>query len=416
MVSPTPRAAVVLGAAAATAVIIGVPLALLAMAAIIAATVVDGWFLRGRPAATRRLPDILPRGHATPYRVTVAHRPGLRVHVKQPMPPEVRAEPSEAGGDLVGFLVAHRRGSHAVPPIVARVHGPLGLTQRDFSIDGDASLVVYPDVVGGRRLSRAAVRERFRTQGRRRRGTLGLGTEFESVREYAPDDDIRLVNWTATQRLGRPMTNQYRVEQDRDVICVLDLGRLMGAPLGAHTRLDAAVDAVTAVAYTADELGDRAGVVAFNTAVVRNLPPRRRGADQVVRAIYDLEPTSAESDYEAAFRVIGQAKRAFVIVFTDLLEDTAAVPLLEAMPIIGRKHSVIVAGSRDADLSSAIAEPPRQEYDVYRAVVAVDALEAKRRVIGRLRHLGVDVIDAAPGLLPEQCVDAYLAAKARARV
>ena len=37
---------------------------------------------------------------------------------------------------------------------------------------------------------------------------------------------------------------QYRVEQDRDVVCVMDSGRLMGAPLGDGTRLDFAVDAV----------------------------------------------------------------------------------------------------------------------------------------------------------------------------
>ena len=44
------------------------------------------------------------------------------------------------------------------------------------------------------------------------------------------------------------MSNQYRIEQDRDVVCLLDAGRLMAAPLGDArdaTRLDAAVDAVT---------------------------------------------------------------------------------------------------------------------------------------------------------------------------
>ena len=47
---------------------------------------------------------------------------------------------------------------------------------------------------------------RFRHEGRRSRGPLGLGTEFESVRDYLPDDDIRQVNWRATERLGRPMS------------------------------------------------------------------------------------------------------------------------------------------------------------------------------------------------------------------
>ena len=54
---------------------------------------------------------------------------------------------------------------------------------------------------------------------------VGLGTEFETVRDDQADDDVRQVNWAATARTGRPMSNQYRVEQDRYVVCVLDCGR-----------------------------------------------------------------------------------------------------------------------------------------------------------------------------------------------
>ena len=58
--------------------------------------------------------------------------------------------------------------------------------------------------------------------GASRRGPLGLGTEFESVRDYLPDDDIRQLNWrAASERTGRPMSNQYRIEHDRDVVVLL---------------------------------------------------------------------------------------------------------------------------------------------------------------------------------------------------
>ena len=126
-------------------------------------------------------------------------------------------------------------------------------------------------------------RGRFREPGQRTRGPLGLGTEFESVREYLPDDDVRQINWLATSRMGRPMSNQYRVEQDRDIVCVLDVGRLMAAPIGKLTRLDAAVDAVTAVAFVADDVGDRIGLVAFDREIRRRLTTRRRGAARSCR-------------------------------------------------------------------------------------------------------------------------------------
>ena len=136
----------------------------------------------------------------------------------------------------------------------------------------------------------------------RTRARLGLGTEFETVREYSPDDDVRQINWMATSRVGRPMSNQYRVDENRDLLCMVDGGRLMAAPLAGGTRLDVALDAVAALAVAADDAGDRVGAMAFDSAVRRVLAPRRRGAEAVVRALYDLEPVTEESAYEQAFQ------------------------------------------------------------------------------------------------------------------
>jgi uncharacterized protein (DUF58 family) len=212
------------------------------------------------------------------------------------------------------------------------------------------------------------------------------------------------------------MSNQYRVEQDRDVVCMLDAGRLMAAPLGDRTRLDATIDAATAVALVADEVGDRAGVIAFDDRVRRRLPPARGGGDAVVRAVFDVEPTMVDSDYELAFRAVGSGKRAFVLVLTDLLEEAAAQPLLDAMPVLARRHAVVVAGVTDPDLEQMVHALPRSPADVYTAAVALDVLDARARVAAQLRRAGADVVEARPDLLPNACVGAYLRAKARARL
>ena len=33
------------------------------------------------------------------------------------------------------------------------------------------------------------------------------------------------------------MSNQYRVEENRDLVCVVDTGRLMASPVGAMSRV-----------------------------------------------------------------------------------------------------------------------------------------------------------------------------------
>lgn len=412
--SPTPRAALLLAALAPTALVLPVWVVGLAAAAILGAVAGDALFVRPRIAVDRRVPPILARG--VPAKLALVAEPARgRVRLRQPATADLRIDQPEGDGSIETTVVGRRRGRHTLPAPAARVTGPLGLG-RWFQRPGeDVTLLVYPDLPAARRLATAVRRGRFRLEGRAR-GPLGLGTEFESVREYQPDDDVRQVNWRATERLGRPMSNQYRVERDRDVICVVDCGRLMAAPLEDRTRLDAAVDAAVAVAAVADAISDRCGAIAFDAQVRRRVEPRRGGAVRVVSALFDLEPVAVDSDYEAAFATLGDAKRAWVLVLTDLLEETAALPLLDAVPMLARRHAVAVATATDVDLQRLTGEPPSLPADVYRAAVALDVAAARGRVVAKLRRAGVDVIEAPPSGLGAACVRSYLRAKARALV
>jgi len=338
------------------------------------------------------------------------------VQVRQPTPPDVSVEPFAGGAPLTGQLVARRRGRHRLPPVVVRLTGPLGLGRWDHQGAGETEVRVYPDVPAARRLALAVRRGLLQGASRRTRGPLGLGTEFESIREYSPDDDVRQVNWAATQRFERPMSNQYRVDQDRDVVCVVDTGRLMTAPVGDRTRLDAALDAVVAVALTADVVGDRCGAVAFDQEVHRQIAPRRANGEAVVRGVFDLEPRPVDSDYELAFHVAGRAKRSLVLVFTDLLDESAARSLVEAVPVLARRHAVVVAGVTDPDIEAFVRTPPSTPADVYRAAVAIDVLAARAGVAASLVRAGAEVVEAPPAELAAVCVDVYMRLKSRVRV
>lgn len=408
-----------LAAVALAALVVPVPLAALGALALVGAWIADARALREAPALERRAPAVLSRGvPAELVAEPVARRraSGNRLRIRQPLPPDLRLGPQDAPGRLAGALIGRRRGRHELPPLAARTEGPLGLARRDHRVGDAQAVLVYPDLQAAARVVQAVRSGTFGNEGRTRRGPLGLGTDFESVRDYVPDDDVRQVNWRATARLGRPMSNQYRIEQDRDVVCVLDSGRLMAAPLGDRTRLDVTVDAATAVCLVADELGDRSGTVAFDSELRRRVSPRRDGGRTVVRALFDLEPSTADSDYELAFRTVGAGKRAWVLVLVDLVEEAAARPLLEAMPVLVRRHAVAVASPLDAELLAFVSTPPERPRDVYGAGVALEVLAARERVAHSLRGAGAQVIEAPADRLGAACVDAYLRAKSRGRV
>ncbi len=376
---------------------------------------------RGRAPPAPRAPDgsahALTRGRDELRVETDADTPG-RVEIRQARPADVEIEPSAGRGTLTARVTAHRRGKAVLPPVTARCRGPLGLGRCTFTGEGEAPLLVYPDVVAAHRLVVALRRGQFRDPGLRARGPLGLGTDFESVRDYLPDDDVRQINWTASQRTGRPMSNVYRIEQDRDVVCLLDAGRLMAAPL----------DAAHHSPRRRGRRGDhgRSGRRRARRPVRRDRSSTARSGRSCGRVaaaaarscapILDAEPTGVDSDYDLAFRTVSGGKRALILVFTDLVDTAAARALVASVPVLTRRHAVIVASVRDPDLDSAQRRVPTTTRDVYAAAVAIDVLEERRRVAARLEHAGARVVDAPAAALGEACVRAYLRLKARARL
>lgn len=414
-VSPTGRSIALLGALALTALVAPAPIVVVGVILVVAGVIVDAWWVRRAPAVSRHASRELVRGVPVPFVAQVESRPAVRVRVRQPQTADLRLTPAEAEGSLIGEIVATARGNHVLDPLVVRSTGPLGLASWTHRLLEPEELTAHADLPGARRLAAAVAAGTFRDPGLRR-GPLGLGTDFETVRDYTPDDDIRHLNWRATERTGRAMVNQYREDTERDLWCLVDCGRLLASPVEDRTRLDAALDAVAAVAAVADVVGDRVGAVAFDSEIQRVVRPRRSNASALTRLLDDLQPRVVDSDYQAAFARVGSAKRSLVIVFTDLLDEAAARPLLAAVPVLSRRHAVLVAGTDDPDLTRAVTAAPVGRRDLAEAGVAATILAERDQVRTRLSGAGAVVVDAPVDQLASRCVAAYLRLKATARI
>lgn len=415
--SVTPRLAGVLAVCALIALLLPHWVALFALFLVAGVLCADVLLARRSLSARRSFATNLSRGVPSALSISVTHAAG-RVQVRQPLPPDLRAEPSVAVGDELHSQVrALRRGRHVLPAVAIAADGPFGLGRWLHRDCGDQAVTVYPDLPAAWRLVHSMRRGGFADPGRVIRGPLGLGTEFESVREYRPDDDIRQVNWRASARTGQPMSNNYRVEQDRDIICCVDTGRLVASPIGDATRLDIAFDAVVALAMVADEMGDRCGLVAFADTVRRVVAPGRKGSRAVIDGCVDLEPLLVDSDFEAAFQRIGGGKRSLVLVLTDLIEPSAARPLVEAIPVLTRRHAVVVAGVEDPDLQAlADGGAAGDAVSAAQATIARDLLHDRDAVMAQLRRAGAMVVTAPPEHFTVACVNAYVRSKQRARI
>lgn len=410
--TPTLRAVGLLAVAALSALVVPAVVAVLLMAAVVAVTVADALVVRRPPTVHRHIPTHLSRGVVVPAVVDVDT--GLPVVVHQPGTAGVRLEPSTAPGHLDASVIPSLRGRHLLGPVAVRVTGPFRMGAWFHRVGEPLTVDVYPDLPAAARIATDVRRGRFAVDGRHRRGPLGLGTELESVREYQPDDDIRHVNWAATLRVGRPMSNQYRTEQDRSVVCLVDLGRLMATPVGDRTRLDVALDAAVALAAVADAVGDRIGVIAFDDRIRRRLTPRRDGGRALIESTWDLQPVPTDADYDLAFHLAADMKRSLVVIFTDLLDQVAARPLVAAVPVLTRHHAVTVASVSDPTIGEILRRPPTDLQDATEAGVAAELEAAGRLATRRLVAVGASVVYAEPDVFASRVVASYLRAKRRA--
>lgn len=412
---PTPRFAILVVGLSVAAIFVPYLVVVMAGFALTGAALADAYSARGRVDIRRHLPDVIVRGKD--HALTVDPSTNDTVEIRQPVPAFISVFPDQSYGRLDALLASSFRGRYRIPPVAVRRHGPLGLVTIDRESGDEKEISVFPDLPGGRRIARQLSRQMVDPSGLRRSGAIGLGTDFESVREYSPNDDVRQINWAATQRTGRPMSNVYRIEQERDVICMLDTGRLMAAPVSnLTTRLDIALDGVVAVAAAADEMGDRCSAVAFDQTIRASIPPRRKNAALITAALYDITHTNRDSDYQRAFQMVAGRKRSFVILFTDLFDLGPSRTMLEASPILARRHQVMVMSVKDPGVETILTTAPDNVVDAARMAIANDLLEQRAHSMDQLRSAGVEVVETSESKLPAAAVRAYLQAKVLARL
>ncbi|MDH1301473.1 DUF58 domain-containing protein [Achromobacter sp. GD03932] len=103
----------------------------------------------------------------------------------------------------------------------------------------------------------------------------GRGLDFEELRRYLPGDDLRQLDWRASQRLGKPYVRTYSEERDRPALVVVDqrMGMYFGSVRSFKSVVAARVAALSAwMAYLA---GDRVGGLVFSDAGIDSVRPLR---------------------------------------------------------------------------------------------------------------------------------------------
>jgi uncharacterized protein (DUF58 family) len=209
-----------------------------------------------------------------------------------------------------------------------------------------------------------------RLQGDYRSLFRGTGLDFTDLREYAPGDDLRHIDWNVTARMDTPYVREYVEDRELTAWLLLDHSASMGfGPVDRQKDLVLA-ELATTLAHVLTRGGNRVGIVLLgsdNTQVEQIIPPAS-GRTQVLRIAKALLDRRAASAVATSTRPSGTTtdlgvllkagaglarRRALVIVVSDFISETGwERPLAH----LAQRHEVValqVSDPREHELPSA---------------------------------------------------------------
>ena len=217
-----------------------------------------------------------------------------------------------------------RRGLLSLPAPRANQRSRLGLFWSAVQGTQDQDVRIYPNFMAVARYALLAASARTAELGIRKTRRRGEGTEFHQLREYRAGDPLRQIDWQATSRVLRPISRDYREEQDQQVLLMLDCGRAMHAP-GPQPEPPGSRTERSAVArHVALSQGDAVGLIAYG-GPKRSVAPRKGRAHlaRLLNATFDLGTSTEASDVVAAVESALQhlRRRTLIVLVTNIREE-----------------------------------------------------------------------------------------------
>lgn len=189
-------------------------------------------------------------------------------------------------------LVGRDRGEYALGPLRCGVHSLFGIKPREFEDASPCRIIIFP------RLFRLG----YRPDRGLPMGSLPSGspvdediTRHRAMRDYQTGDEFKRINWKASARAGRFLTNEYETTLDSELLIVLD-NRLADYPLKyRYLEFEQAVEAAASLATAAARAGQMVRLHAFTEEFGLFSVAGRSGGARVILDALARVPSPQES-------------------------------------------------------------------------------------------------------------------------
>ncbi|MGC9666747.1 DUF58 domain-containing protein [Planosporangium sp. 12N6] len=223
--------------------------------------------------------------------------------------------------------------------------------------------------------------------GQHRSRRSGEGGELAGVRQFAPGDRLRRIDWRVTLRTRRVHVVSTLSDRDAEVVLLLDVlheAGESGGTGGAASVMDTTVRAAAGIAEHYLHRGDRVAMLEYGSAARRLRPASgHRQYLTVLEWLLDAQPSGGAYEPDTgAFGAHLLSTNALVIVLTPLLDQRSAAMVAG----LARSGRVVVA----VDTLPPDLRPPADgpwmplAHRLWRM--------SRENVVGLLREHGVPVV------------------------
>lgn len=296
----------------------------------------------------------------------------------------------------------------------------IGFIQRRYSINTEYSTKVYPSFIKLKQYELLTIKNNHTQNGIKKVRRIANKTEFEQIKEYVKGDEYRHINWKASARMSKLMTNVYQDERSQQVYCVIDKGRTMQHAFARMTMLDYAINSALALSYIATKKDDKAGLITLGTTVETTLSPNRGEAQvqAISQALYNEKATFTDSDYEELYIYVKRKinKRSLLVIYTDFASVETMARQIKFLKQIAKMHKVLVIIFKDDEIDELIKSKANKESLMYSKVIAEKYMSDKQKVISTLRQNNIAAIISSPEQLSVNVINKYLEIKSAGQI
>jgi uncharacterized protein (DUF58 family) len=330
-------------------------------------------------------------------------------------------------------VLALERGSYLIQRAYLQTSSMFGLWEMRQSMDCHCEIRVYPDL-SREKQALAPLFFRRGTMGTHRVRQLGRGREFEQLRAYLPGDSYSDIYWKGTAKRQFPVTMMYQVERTQELHVLIDISRRSArqlekpiisavpkeeASIAPQTQCERFIQAAMVLALSADQQGDRCGIMTFSDQVHSIVPAGAGKAhyNAIRDSLYMLEPRVVSPDFAELFVQVGNRirQRSLLIILTDLAEPWLSESFQEAVAGAAKKHVIIVhtLGSKEFQPLFQRGDSIQQADDLYPRLAGHLMWRELQDTTRELKQCGVHLTSSLEEGLIADAVNAYLNVKKR---